>query len=180
MSLITHTPFRGPIELRYFEDVLEVEFEAINKRRKESRARVRPLQPKESPAEYRGPEPKPSRTRSPDPDKLFRGPSGGGPSLVDPRKPDYHKTRPRPVPCDAVGLAFSGGGTAPQRFASGPCRRFIATAGSIPSTIYLACRAVVILLLSLCRRLRVAGTMPIIMVAAMGTETDRVVGLEIN
>jgi two-component system, OmpR family, response regulator len=34
--------------------------------------------------------------------------------------------------------------------------------------------------LSLCRRLRVAGTMPIIMLTAMGDETDRVVGLEMG
>ena len=34
--------------------------------------------------------------------------------------------------------------------------------------------------LSLCRRLRVAGTMPIIMLTAMGTEMDRVVGLEMG
>jgi two-component system, OmpR family, response regulator len=34
--------------------------------------------------------------------------------------------------------------------------------------------------LSLCRRLRVAGAMPIIMLTAMGTETDRVVGLEMG
>src|SRR5215471_6225937 len=34
--------------------------------------------------------------------------------------------------------------------------------------------------LSLCRRLRVAGTMPIIMLTAMGTEIERVVGLEMG
>ena len=34
--------------------------------------------------------------------------------------------------------------------------------------------------LSLCRRLRVAGTVPIIMLTAMGTEMDRVVGLEMG
>jgi two-component system OmpR family response regulator len=34
--------------------------------------------------------------------------------------------------------------------------------------------------LSICRRLRVAGPMPIIMLTAMGTETDRVVGLEMG
>ncbi len=34
--------------------------------------------------------------------------------------------------------------------------------------------------LSLCRRLRVGGTMPIIMLTAMGTEIERVVGLEMG
>jgi two-component system, OmpR family, response regulator len=34
--------------------------------------------------------------------------------------------------------------------------------------------------LSLCRRLRVAGTIPIIMLTAMGTEIDRIVGLEMG
>ena len=34
--------------------------------------------------------------------------------------------------------------------------------------------------LSLCRRLRVAGTTPIIMLTAMGTEIDRIVGLEMG
>jgi Response regulator receiver domain len=34
--------------------------------------------------------------------------------------------------------------------------------------------------LSLCRRLRAAGTMPIIMLTAIGTEMDRVVGLEMG
>jgi two-component system OmpR family response regulator len=34
--------------------------------------------------------------------------------------------------------------------------------------------------LSLCRRLRAAGTMPIIMLTALGTETDRVVGLDMG
>jgi hypothetical protein len=29
---------------------------------------------------------------------------------LDPRAPDYDKTRPQPVPCTATGLAFSGGG----------------------------------------------------------------------
>ena len=34
--------------------------------------------------------------------------------------------------------------------------------------------------LSLCRRLRVSGTLPIIMLTAVGGETDRVVGLEMG
>ena len=34
--------------------------------------------------------------------------------------------------------------------------------------------------LSLCRRLRVAGTTPIIMLTAMGTEIGRIVGLEMG
>ena len=111
------------IKLRHFEDVLPVEFKAINARRKETkRHNINRLEPKEPPAKSLATESIPSRKPSPDPDKLFPRRSdlagGGAPppngppdvSFADPHHPDYDKTRPVPVPCDATGLAFSGGG----------------------------------------------------------------------
>jgi hypothetical protein len=128
---LSRRSIHGRIQLRHFEDVLPVEFKAINTRRiwtnKERPERLRrhhidQLHPKEPPVEARASKPRPSRRPSPDPDKLFlRGSdqvAGGGPpalglpqmSFADPENPDHDKTRPRPVPCDATGLAFSGGG----------------------------------------------------------------------
>jgi hypothetical protein len=114
--------------LRHFEDVLPDEFKAINARRSETNG-ARPvslqrhdidrLEPKEPPIELRAPQSGLSRKPSPDPNKLFRprsdqGCGGGLPPEVsphaNPENPDHDKTRPRPVPCDATGLAFSGGG----------------------------------------------------------------------
>src|SRR5262245_43827447 len=108
------------IKLHYFEDVLPVEFKAINDRRSvtngqrpASRQRhpVNRLQPNNPPAKSGL-----SQTPSPDADKLFPRPLDqarceGPPSEGQPVDPlDQDKTRPRPVPCDATGLAFSGGG----------------------------------------------------------------------
>ena len=103
------------LNLRYFEDVLPVELEAVNDRRESvNREKVRPLESRS--AELRQPESRGSRTPSPDPEKIFPGgsspPRGAlqAPIPADPDNPDHDKTRPRPVPCDATGLAFSGGG----------------------------------------------------------------------
>ncbi len=136
---------RGRMKLRYFEDVLPVEFDAVNERRQKlnakhtdspKRLRISRLEPKadESPkgiktlkaasAEPRVRKSDTLRQPSPDPDKLFPrasgrksfaataagGPPGGGGPPVDPKALEYFKTRPQPVPCDATGLAFSGGG----------------------------------------------------------------------
>lgn len=115
------------IKLRYFEDVLPIELEAINKRRdsvtkyrpdREKRRHIQRLEPKKSVTEALPTERKTARKVSPDPDKLFPphgGVHGGQPPTppthpADPNNPDYDKTRPRPVPCSATGLAFSGGG----------------------------------------------------------------------
>jgi hypothetical protein len=150
----------GRMKLRYFEDVLPVEFDAINARRQNinpelprrpdilKRPPIAPLEPKESAVvqpldlaskegggvaprlrdskggaiETRAPESEPSRKASPDPSILFPDSFGGGLSprslrkedkdveFADPKEPDYDKTRPQPVPCDATGLALSGGG----------------------------------------------------------------------
>src|SRR6185369_4540683 len=98
-----------PVALRYFEDVLAVELEAINRRRLDRgesaglapRDRVRPLEAKRE----LSPE---DKLRSPDP-RVFEGNlpyerHDLGKRFV------YTKTRPLPAPCDAKGLAFSGGG----------------------------------------------------------------------
>ena len=119
-------PPQARIRLRYFEDVLPVELDAINKRRNniaerrpkaEKRPPVQPLKPAEHGIEPPSPAPRTARKLSPDPDKLFplRGGFGGGeppvpPRPADPDNPDYDKTRPRPVPINVAGLAFSGGG----------------------------------------------------------------------
>jgi hypothetical protein len=108
-------------QLRYFEDVLPIELKAVNKRRaRNKRLPVQPIEPKKSGTQIERPPPdrETARKLSPDPRKLFL-PDGGGPPgggfhggqlPADPDNPDYDKTRPRPVPCTATGLAFSGGG----------------------------------------------------------------------
>ncbi|WP_158813910.1 patatin-like phospholipase family protein [Methylocapsa sp. S129] len=118
---------RPLLPLQYFEDVLAVEFRAINERRKEhGRPKVSPFappparRPEPSLVRPRAPESKRSRKLSPDPRKLFASAADHVDAAVridalaqprvDLRHPDYDKTRPQPVPCDANGLAFSGGG----------------------------------------------------------------------
>jgi hypothetical protein len=140
-GMVSGPASRSRLKLRYFEDVLPVEFDAINRRRDridkgrtEPRGHIKPVRPVEG-AEARRRSIEPLRPRSPDPDKLFRpsenngggspppgppdlgGPSGGP---VNPDNPDYNKTRPRPVPCNATGLAFSGG--ASEDFVGMPAR----------------------------------------------------------
>lgn len=116
----------GQLNLQYFEDVLAVEFAAVNARRREhGRADVKPLAPAPVAGAHQAlvgaanPKSKQSRIRSPDPRRLFahsaalreqRLSADRAEPPVDPDKPDYDKTRPQPVPCDANGLAFSGGG----------------------------------------------------------------------
>jgi hypothetical protein len=102
--------------LYYFEDILPRELALINKR---PGRRDRPIGPN-LPEKPRGGERPIDRPPSPDPNKLFSqaaslggggGPLGGaGGGGVDPRKPERFKMQPQPVPCDATGLAFSGGG----------------------------------------------------------------------
>lgn len=124
------------VGLWYFEDILPVEFEAINERRARINERsgsarpqeiraiepIRKLDEHHSPplvSEPREAEPSAGRTLSPDPGLLPfarrrtgppRGPRRRNRRPIDPNKPDYDKTRPRPLPCNVTGLAFSGGG----------------------------------------------------------------------
>jgi hypothetical protein len=123
--------------LYYFEEILPYEFAHINARRRRlgRPGEVAPIEPgalhpfaaqragteAEEPREEARLARTPDRERrSPDPNTLFEnsgqaerelfetgGPGGGN---ADPRCPDSFKMRPRPVPCDATGLAFSGGG----------------------------------------------------------------------
>jgi hypothetical protein len=131
-SMSTREENRPPdMPLLYFEDVLALEFAAIEKRR----AR-RPNSLNRKPIARNLPEPSEaeagaaplvrgsgrSAKPSPDPRELFRraaeigAESGRGaplfpaPRRADPVRPDADKQRPIPVPCDATGLAFSGGG----------------------------------------------------------------------
>jgi hypothetical protein len=102
---------QGRIKLRYFEEILPVEFEAINKRRERirkfrdegTRSRIKPIRSPDEPTEHEGKGRRPS-------EPPFVIPPDGPSASGDPEKPDYSKTRPRPIPCDATGLAFSGGG----------------------------------------------------------------------
>src|SRR5215831_8081398 len=114
----------GQIKLRYFEDVLPVEFKAINVRRNETnkqrsaslqRPQIEPLEPKASTGGSQAPGSEISRKQSPDPDKLFSGTAQV--TCAKPDNPDYAKMRPKPVPCRNYsnylmprGLALSGGG----------------------------------------------------------------------
>ena len=106
----------GQLNFQYFEDVLAVEFAAVNARRREhGRADVKPLAPAPVAGAHQAlvgaanPKSKQSRIRSPDPRRLFahsaalreqRLSADRAEPPVDPDKPDYDKTRPQPVPCD--------------------------------------------------------------------------------
>jgi hypothetical protein len=105
---------RPHVDLRHFEGIWPTELAAIGARReKNGRNALRRNEPTptdgEPVAKIRGP-------RSPDPNIIF--PVGGDappklpPShgLADPKNPDRNKMRPQPVPCNATGLALSGGG----------------------------------------------------------------------
>ncbi len=119
------------ISLHYFEDVLAVEFAAIAQRRAQRpnglrQGRVARNLPFESPpaaeaqATAGAQTARTNRNRSPDPDALFAKVDAildervsGDPHSVPRARPDAieeDKQRPMPVPCDATGLALSGGG----------------------------------------------------------------------
>src|SRR5262245_35712260 len=115
MPLINQPP-SDQIKLRYFEDILRVEFTAINARRRQmneqrptslDRRDIKPLEKKEPTSRTQTLPSALSRRPSPDPDTLFERPRLV--SCADPDKPDHDKIRPQPVPFDATGLAFSGG-----------------------------------------------------------------------
>jgi hypothetical protein len=151
--------------LYYFEDVLPREFEAINKRRsahgrepvrripstplKEFARSEAPVSPRESAREGSR-----ERAMSPDPNRLFpsepksvaagppsRGGGDGGDGddggTVDPHRPEHYKMRPRPVPCDATGLALSGGGVRSAAVCMGALQA-LQQRGKIASLDYLS------------------------------------------
>lgn len=140
---------RNRVSLEYFEGILPVEFEFINRRRG-ARGPVRPLPRKEGikrDDEMIGlraaPEvisEAPSRSRSPDPDILFGSDSriaAARPREPDPGKPDPDATRPQPVPCTATGLALSGGGIRSAAVCLGAMQALQAR-GRLPSIDYLS------------------------------------------
>ena len=121
------------IGLRYFEDVLAVEFARIAHRRARRpeglrRTPVSLSQPRESaPVREKSAAPAaeaadgPNRRRAPDHKQLLARAkvfavaisAGAKPALgphADAGAPDEDKQRPLPVPCDATGLSLSGGG----------------------------------------------------------------------
>lgn len=122
--------------LYYFEDILPFEFAAIARRRRRlaeedsgwpRAAEVHPVGAKPETQEADDAEEAPARKQSPEPALLFADAAAliesGGDKVKNPdvsadaadaatraECPDRHKMRPMPVPCDATGLAFSGGG----------------------------------------------------------------------
>lgn len=86
------------VRFRYFEGILPFERASIDRRRATIfRDSVAPVPP---PGDLPG-------TRAPRPGQPSATPAR---SLADPRSPDPVRQRPEPDPCDATGLALSGGG----------------------------------------------------------------------
>jgi hypothetical protein len=112
--------YRKPVRLRYFDEILTVEHLAIKSRRRaisrklklEPRGGVRPI----------GPSTPPRSGKAPTEDTDIR--LGGSDA------PDLSRSRPSPTPCNAIGLALSGGGIRSAAFCLGAlqalyCRRVI-------------------------------------------------------
>jgi hypothetical protein len=102
--------------LRYFDEILPIEQQAINERR-EKEKRERP--------EIGPPRPLPYRSESErHVDRSPTRPGNPPNNLNDVRlggllPPELERTRPRPQPCDATGLALSGGGIRSAAFCLG-------------------------------------------------------------
>jgi hypothetical protein len=103
------------IRLSYFDEVLAVEHAVINERRR-TRKDARheepcpPLQRLEPQEGTDGDHPLPETCPLPTPRQ--------NPQMsVDPTKLDTSRTRARPIPCTAIGIALSGGGIAPPHSA---------------------------------------------------------------
>jgi hypothetical protein len=119
-------PFGDRVQLRYFEDILPIEFAAIIKRCGSQRDNwIKPLAPAplaapafEAPRKAGPAMRHPRGERSPDPALLPFGPQGppagaaakAWPGGADPDNPKYDRPRPEPLPCTVNGLASSGGG----------------------------------------------------------------------
>jgi hypothetical protein len=93
------------LQLRHFEDVLEVELAELDRRRTLRRAGLR-----DTKVELIDAASLPKDGRTPDLEKLQRRHRTESNPRIDPKDPDQKKMRPRPVPCCATGLALSGGG----------------------------------------------------------------------
>jgi hypothetical protein len=109
------------LRLRYFDEILPVEKRAINARRQAVRkgldidafGPVRPINTKSSDRSLRIPS-------QPPPQLSGRGPVGPNDvRLGGTAPPDPDRARPRPIPCDATGLALSGGGIRSAAFCLG-------------------------------------------------------------
>jgi hypothetical protein len=104
------------IRLRYFDEIAGVELKAINERRAVNKRP--PLKPLDPPP----PRTEPSRHR---PSALVQPESakelieGGDVRLGGSNAPDLARIRPLPRPCDATGLALSGGGIRSAAFCLG-------------------------------------------------------------
>lgn len=115
-----------PLPLYFFEDVLEVEFRAINRRRNGRRPDISSRGPspaadsKDASVQSAAPGAHRRQAPSPDPKTVFLRASEPAAEAVpsraleatpvDSSAVNYFKMHPRPAPCDANGLAFSGGG----------------------------------------------------------------------
>jgi hypothetical protein len=106
------------IKLSYFDEVLAVEHDAINKRRAKlaqavpptrSGDPIRALMPEPAPP---GSPPRPTSAPLPEPRPRPE-------TSVNANKPILARMRPKPIPCTAVGLALSGGGIRSAAFSLG-------------------------------------------------------------
>jgi hypothetical protein len=109
------------IRLSYFDQVLAVEHDSINRRRERISTIKNTLGPKRQPIAPLVPaQPGPGssetvRQASP----LFPEPRKTPQAIGNPVHPNVDRMRPRPIPCDAIGLALSGGGIRSAAFSLG-------------------------------------------------------------
>ena len=133
--------------LRYFEDVLAVEFGVINHRRAgrlqaPNRDPVKPLSEPPQPAQDR------NGRHAPDPSQLLKRAKEVAASLKNREAPklpepadvealDENWQRPLPTPCDAIGLALSSGGIRSAAVGLGALQAFHAN-GRLGSFDYIS------------------------------------------
>lgn len=104
------------IKLSYFDEMLAVELQAVNERRKQIALKmhwpnppIRKLEPEEAHVDGR------TRPASPPLPTPIERPA----MTVNPNRPDPTRAHPQPIPCTAVGLALSGGGIRSAAFCLG-------------------------------------------------------------
>ncbi len=130
--------FKRAPALRYFEDVLAVEFGVINLRRAGrpeglNRNPIKPVPEQSRHARDLNGRHAPNRaqlwTRAKQVENSLKNrepPTFPEPAEVDAL--DESRQRPLPTPCDAIGLALSGGESAPPLLGSARCRPSTPTA----------------------------------------------------